>query len=138
MRTNLLTTAAIALLASGAGAQSVYTYTQSSNTGNNLAIGIPPPVPVASLTPVAGFRDYASLFARHQDLMLLHDEVTGQQVGTTTAGRAIWAYVLTGTNTLPGGAPKPAVMMVSGWKVSTSLCGISEPVTTTRSISVAT
>lgn len=102
------------LAASTARAQSVYTYTQSSNTGSNLAIGIPPPMPVASQTPLAGFRDHASLFARHQDLMLLHDEVTGQQVGTTTAGRAVWAYVLTGTNALPGGGPKPGVLMVSG------------------------
>lgn len=114
IRNRTILTTAFAILAGSSGAQSVYTYTQSNNTGTNLAIGIPPPQPVASLAPVAGFRDYASLFARHQDLMLLHDEVTGQQVGTTTAGRAVWAYVLTGTNTLPGGAAKPAVLMVSG------------------------
>ena len=42
----------------------VLTYTESDNTGNNIALGFPVPLPIASLTPVDGFRDYASLFAR--------------------------------------------------------------------------
>ena len=69
-------------------------YTESDNSGNNIALGYPVPVPVASLTPVDGCRDYASLFARHQSLLTLHDEVTGQVVGQTAGGRDIWAYVL--------------------------------------------
>jgi murein tripeptide amidase MpaA len=72
----------------------VFTYTQNDNLGTNIALGYAPPVPVASLTPVAGFRDYASLFARHQELLTLNDEVAGEVVGQTVAGRDIWAYAI--------------------------------------------
>ena len=72
----------------------ILTYTENDNTGNNIALGYPVPMPVASLTPVAGFRNYDSLFARHQSLLTLHDEVDGQVVGQTVAGRDIWAYRL--------------------------------------------
>jgi hypothetical protein len=47
----------------------IFTYTANDNAGTNIALGYPPPVPVASLTPVAGFREYDSLFARHQSLL---------------------------------------------------------------------
>ncbi len=70
------------------------TYTDNDNSGARIALGYPPPVPVASMTPVAGFRDYASLFARHQSLLALNDEVDGAAVGETLAGREIWAYVI--------------------------------------------
>jgi hypothetical protein len=46
------------------------------------------------MTPVAGFREYASLFAQHQSLLALNDEVGGEVVGETLAGREIWAYVV--------------------------------------------
>ncbi len=72
----------------------VFTYTESDNLGTNIALGYAPPLPVASLTPVAGFRAYDSLFAQHQSLLTLHDEVTGEVVGSTLAGRDIWAYVI--------------------------------------------
>ena len=65
----------------------ILTYTESDNTGNNIALGYPVPIPVDSLTPVAGFRTYDSLFARHQSLLMMHDEVDGQIVGETVAGR---------------------------------------------------
>ena len=32
------------------------TYTETDNTGNNIALGYPVPIPVYSLTPVDGFR----------------------------------------------------------------------------------
>ncbi len=72
----------------------LFTYTDNDNSGNNIALGYPPPVPVASMTPVAGFREYASLFAQHQSLLALNDEVDGEIVGETLAGREIWAYVI--------------------------------------------
>lgn len=72
----------------------LFTYTENDDTGTNIALGYPPPVPVASMTPVAGFRDYASLFARHQELLTLNDEVEGAVVGQTVAGRDIWAYAI--------------------------------------------
>lgn len=65
------------------------TYTEADDTGSNVALGYAPPVPVASLTPVNGFREYSSLLAQHQSLLTIHDEVTGQVVGQTVAGRDI-------------------------------------------------
>ena len=72
----------------------LFTYTDNDNSGTNIALGYAPPVPVASMTPVAGFREYASLFAQHQSLFALNDEVNGEVVGETLAGREIWAYVV--------------------------------------------
>jgi Zinc carboxypeptidase len=72
----------------------IFTYTENDNAGTNIALGYPPPVPVASMTPVTGFRDYDSLFARHQSLLTLNDEVAGEVVGQTLAGRDIWVYVI--------------------------------------------
>ncbi len=72
----------------------LFTYTDNDNSGTNIALGYAPPVPVASMTPVAGFREYASLFAQHQSLLALNDEVDGEVVGETLAGREIWAYVV--------------------------------------------
>ena len=42
-------------------------YTESSNGTNEIPLGYPVPIPVDSLTPVAGFRTYASLLAAQQD-----------------------------------------------------------------------
>ena len=72
----------------------IYTYTTNDNVGTNIALGYTPPMPVASMTPVTGFREYGSLFARHQELLTLNDEVDGEVVGQTVAGRDIWAYAI--------------------------------------------
>jgi hypothetical protein len=93
----------------------LFTYTESDNAGTNIALGYPPPVPVASLTPVAGFRDYDSLFARHQSLLVLHDEVAGTVVGETLAGREIWAYAVGDANgTTAEGFAEPAALVNGG------------------------
>ncbi len=93
----------------------VFTYTQNDNSGNNVALGYAPPLPVASLTPVDGFRDYASLFARHQSLLVGHDEVAGQVVGQTVAGRDIWAYVIGDADgTTADGIPEAAALVNGG------------------------
>jgi hypothetical protein len=93
----------------------MFTYTENDNLGTDIALGYPPPVPVASLTPVAGFREYASLFARHQSLLTLNDEVDGQVVGETLAGRDIWAYVVGDANRRTSeGFAEPAVLVNGG------------------------
>jgi hypothetical protein len=93
----------------------ILTYTESDNTGNNIALGFPVPAPIASLTPIDGFRDYASLFARHQSLLATHDEVAGQIVGQTVAGRDIWAYAIGDPDTLTiDGFDEPAVLVNGG------------------------
>jgi Zinc carboxypeptidase len=93
----------------------IFTYTQTDDAGTNIALGFTPPVPVDSLTPVDGFRTYATLHARHQALMNAHDEIAGQIVGATVANRSIWAYVVGDADaTTPDGAPEGAVLVNGG------------------------
>jgi hypothetical protein len=93
----------------------LFTYTDDDNSGTHIALGYPPPLPVASMTPVAGFREYASLLAQHQSLLALNDEVDGEVVGETLAGREIWAYVIgdADADTAEGFA-EPAVLVNGG------------------------
>lgn len=113
---NLLLIAAIAAPAFAGAQTTVYTYTQSNDTGNNQALGFPVPGPVFSQTPVAGFRLYSTMHARAQDLMATQAIVNGTQTGTSLAGRQIWSYTVSspGSNTLVTGTPKPAAMMTGG------------------------
>jgi hypothetical protein len=92
----------------------IFTYTESDNSGTHIALGYPPPEPVASLTPVDGFREYASLFARHQSLFTLNEEVDGQIVGETLAGREIWAYVIGDANRRTAEGFAEAAVLVNG------------------------
>jgi hypothetical protein len=108
------------------------TYTESDDTGNNIALGYPVPVPVDSLTPVDGFRSYTSLFARHQALLMMHDEVDGQVVGQTVADRDIWAYRLGDADTTTAdGFPEAAVLVNGGihareWQTPEAVTGLME------------
>lgn len=110
----------------------ILTYTENDNSGNNLALGYPVPLPVDSLTPVDGFRTYASLFARHQELMLTHEEVTGRVVGQTVGGRDIWAYAVGDPGELTAyGEPEAAVMINGGihareWQSPEAVTGFLE------------
>lgn len=67
-------------------------YTRDDNTGNNIALGYDVPFPVDSLTAVDAYRSYQSLHEQHQSLDALSQNVTGSIVGTSLAGRDIWAY----------------------------------------------
>ena len=94
---------------------SLWTYTENQTGANQIALGYPVPIPVESLVPVAGFRSYASLHARHQDLMLTHDFITGQVVGQTFNGRDIWAYQISDQDTLTdGGLSREGAVMQNG------------------------
>jgi hypothetical protein len=92
----------------------ILTYTDSDNTGNNIALGYPVPTVIASLTPVDGFRDYASLFACHQSLLIEHDEATGQVVGQPVAGRDIWAYAIGDLDTTTADGFAEGAVLVNG------------------------
>jgi hypothetical protein len=70
-----------------------FTYTRDVDDATNIALGYDVPLPVDSLTPVDGFRTYASLHARHQALAT-GPEAEGREVGLTLAGRTIWAYAV--------------------------------------------
>lgn len=86
--------AALAVVASLASAQTINRYTENQAGTALLPLGYPVPIPVASLTPVDGFRDYASIDARLRGLDLDSDQLQGVDVGTTRAGRTIRAYVV--------------------------------------------
>ena len=82
------------LLAVPAAAQRVQTFTENQ-TGTDLRpLGYPVPQPVASLTPVEGFRQYTSLQARLQALADESPVLTAHDVGRTANNRTVWAYVL--------------------------------------------
>ena len=64
----------------------------SDNT--KIALGYPVPIPVNTPLPFDGFRTYAGLHARHQDLSISTPWVHPMEVGATRYGRTIWAYQL--------------------------------------------
>ncbi|MDP9140150.1 MAG: hypothetical protein M3O62_05070 [Pseudomonadota bacterium] len=84
--------AALALCAcvSSVSAQ-VLTLTNTSKNANEIPLGYPVPLPVDSLTPVAGFRSYAALEDRLTALSL-NDDVAAVVVGETARDRPITAY----------------------------------------------
>ena len=72
----------------------LFTYTDDDNSGNHIALGFPPPVPVASMTPVDGLsRVRVALRAAP---VAARDARRGGRRGRrqTVAGREIWAYVI--------------------------------------------
>ncbi|MDH3646177.1 MAG: M14 family zinc carboxypeptidase [Gammaproteobacteria bacterium] len=90
-------------------------YTENDDSGDNIALGYPPPIPVDTLTAVDGFRTYSSLFAQHQDLMLTRDTVGGSVVGQTQLDRDIWAYSIGDVDNLTNdGRPEGAVIINGG------------------------
>ncbi|MCI1730155.1 MAG: M14 family metallopeptidase [Chiayiivirga sp.] len=85
---------AATLLVGAASAQQIRTFTESQTGPNFLPYGLPVPQPIDSLTPVDGFRSYASLEARLQGMALGSSDLSAHDVGRTTAGRTVWAYVV--------------------------------------------
>lgn len=77
-----------------ASAQQIRVYTHQTSSATEIALGYPVPQPVQSLTPVDGFRDYASLDARLQSLDADSHVLAGHVVGQTHAGRSVRAYVV--------------------------------------------
>lgn len=103
------------LALSGSAAAQILSYTESTNSSTELALGYPVPLPVDSLTAVAGFRAYDSLHAQHQDLMFSNaDVVAGQIVGTTRQGRDIWAYRLGDIDTINVNGQTEAAALING------------------------
>lgn len=95
-----------------ADCRTVFTYTEDTDSGDNIALGYPVPFPVDSASEVDGFRSYDFLHARHQDLMMSSPDVTGEIVGQTREGRDIWAYVIGDPDaTTVEGRPEGAVMI---------------------------
>jgi hypothetical protein len=65
-----------------------------ADDNSKIALGYPLPVPVDTPLPFDGFRSYAGLHMRHQDLALTTPWVQPVEVGATQQGRPIWLYRL--------------------------------------------
>ena len=101
-------------------------------TDNIIALGYPLPIPVDTPIPFDGFRSYAGLHMRHQDLAASTDYVHPEQIGTTFSGRTIWAYRLGDADKLTiDGLPEPATLINGGihareWQSPEVVTGILE------------
>ncbi len=106
------------------------------NESNKIALGYSVPEPVDTPLPFDGFRTYAGLHARHQDLAATTPWVHPETVGLTRMGRTIWAYRLGDTDreTLYG-LPEPAMLTNGGihareWQTPETVTGILELIAT--------
>jgi hypothetical protein len=86
-----------------------------ASDNSRIALGYPVPRPVDTPLPFDGFRSYAGLHARHQDLAATTPWVHPAPIGTTHGGRTIWVYRLGDANLeTPGGAPEHAMLTNGG------------------------
>jgi len=87
----------------------------AASDNSRIALGYPVPIPVDTPLPFDGFRSYAGLHARHQDLAATTPYVHPVPIGTTHGGRTIWAYRL-GDSDLetPNGAREHAMLTNGG------------------------
>jgi hypothetical protein len=99
---------------------------------NKIALGYPVPEPVDTPLPFDGFRTYAGLHTRHMDLAATTPWVHAENIGTTRAGRTIWAYRLGDADleTIHG-LPEPATLTNGGihareWQTPEVVTGILE------------
>jgi hypothetical protein len=99
---------------------------------DKIALGYPVPIPVDTPLPFDGFRTYAGLHMRHQDLAATTAWVHPEQVGLTRGNRTIWAYRLGDNDTLTiDGLPEPATLTNGGihareWQTPETVTGILE------------
>ncbi len=105
---------------------------RSEGETNKIALGYPTPIPVDTPLPFDGFRTYAGLRMRHEDLAATTPWVHQENVGTTRAGRTVWAYRLGDNDLLTiEGLPEPATLTNGGihareWQSPEVVTGILE------------
>lgn len=81
---------------------------------DQIAIGYPVPIRVNTPLPFAGFRTYAGLHMRNQDLAATTPWVHPHDIGTTRAGRTIWAYRLGDDDLLTADGFREQAMLSNG------------------------
>lgn len=123
------------MLASSAVSAQVLTEwveTRNASSTDVIALGYPVPIPVNTPLPFDGFRTYAGLHMRHQDLAASTEYVHPEEIGTTFSGRTIWAYRLGDADKLTiDGLPEPATLTNGGihareWQSPEVVTGILE------------
>jgi hypothetical protein len=106
--------------------------TRAPQETDKIQLGYPVPIPVNTPLPFDGFRTYAGLHTRHEELMAATPWVHQVQVGTTHMGRPIWAYRLGDEDTLTiDGLPEGATLTNGGihareWQSPETVTGILE------------
>jgi hypothetical protein len=96
----------------GASAQTLVDWTEAPGP---LGLGYPVPIPVDTPLPFDGFRTYAGLHARHQELELDNDWIVSEVVGQTRKGRDIRLYRLgDSTNLDVEGRIRPVIFINGG------------------------
>jgi hypothetical protein len=99
---------------------------------DKLGLGYPVPFPVDTPLPFDGFRTYAGLHTRHQDLAATTPWVHPEEIGKTRNDRTIWAYRLGDADRVtPWGLPEPATLTNGGihareWQSPETVTGIME------------
>jgi hypothetical protein len=99
---------------------------------SRIALGYPVPIPVDTPLPFDGFRSYAGLLTRHQDLDASSAFIQGEVVGLSRAGREVRAYLLgDGNNFTRDGQPEAAMLTNGGihareWQTPEIVTGIME------------
>jgi len=90
-------------------------FTENTSGATSVALGYPVPLPVDSQTPVAGFRSYAALEARLQDLALGSDYLSRQSLGDSFRSRPIPVYLAGDDDALTvEGFAEPAALINGG------------------------
>jgi hypothetical protein len=102
---------------------------------DKIALGYPVPIPVDTPLPFDGFRSYAGLHARHQDLANTSAWSHAIELGQTRTGRTIWAYQLGDADRMTvTGSPEHAMLTNGGihareWQSPEVATGIIELLT---------
>ncbi|TJY64768.1 hypothetical protein E4T66_00550 [Sinimarinibacterium sp. CAU 1509] len=108
-------TAALLFSVTATAAAQVLTLTEDSYGDTLVPLGYPVPLPVDSQTPVDGFRRYAALQARLDELALSSDSIREQTIGQTLAQRPITAVQLSDADALTAeGFAEPAALINGG------------------------
>ena len=106
--------------------------TRAPGETNKITLGYPVPIPVDTPLPFDGFRTYAGLHMRHQDLVATTPWVHPEEIGLTRSGRTIWAYRLGDDDLLTiDGLPESAALTNGGihareWQSPEVVTGILE------------
>jgi len=133
-RFRMLCLAVLLLASSRPDAQVLTEWVESKSVGETtkIALGYPVPIPVETPEPFDGFRTYAGLHMRHQDLAATTPWVHPEQIGLTRKGRTIWAYRLGDDDLLTvDGLPEAATLTNGGihareWQTPEVVTGILE------------
>ena len=95
-RFSILWCTTLLLISSQLNAQVLTEWVNTKPAGDTtkIALGYPVPIPVDTPEPFDGFRTYAGLHMRHQDLAATTPWVHPEAIGTTHHGNTVWAYRL--------------------------------------------